>query len=100
MISPRHSHSQEAFLLPPFEVLSYYTRVFAQFRVSIKAHSNKLVLEILRYIINIIRYHIMPLINKVLADLFLFADVAKLSKMIKIKDDKALLQKALNEVVD
>ena len=42
----------------------------------------------------------MPLINKDLADLFLFADDAKLSKMIKIKDDKALLQKALNEVVD
>ena len=42
----------------------------------------------------------MPLINKDLADLFLFADGAKLSKMIKIKDDKALLQKALNEVVD
>ena len=33
----------------------------------------------------------MPLINKDLADLFLFADDAKLSKMIKIKDDKALL---------
>ena len=32
----------------------------------------------------------MPLINKDLADLFLFADDAKLSKMIKIKDDKAL----------
>ena len=42
----------------------------------------------------------MPLINKDLADLFLFADDAKLSKMIKIKDDKALLQKALDEVVD
>ena len=42
----------------------------------------------------------MPLINKDLADLFLFADDAKLSKMIKIKDDKALLQKALNDVVD
>ena len=42
----------------------------------------------------------MPLINKDLADLVLFADDAKLSKMIKIKDDKALLQKALNEVVD
>ena len=42
----------------------------------------------------------MPLINKDLADLFLFADDAKLSKMIKIKDDKALLQNALNEVVD
>ena len=42
----------------------------------------------------------MPLINKDLADLFLFADDAKLSKMIKIKDGKALLQKALNEVVD
>ena len=42
----------------------------------------------------------MPLINKDLADLFLFADDAKLSKMLKIKDDKLLLQKALNEVVN
>ena len=32
----------------------------------------------------------MPLINKDLTDLFLFADDAKLSKMIKIKDNKAL----------
>ena len=30
----------------------------------------------------------------------MFADDAKLSKMIKIKGDKVLLQKALNEVVD
>ena len=30
----------------------------------------------------------------------MFADDAKISKMIKIKDDKALLQKVLNEVVD
>ena len=42
----------------------------------------------------------MPLINKDLADLFLFADDVKLSKMLKIKDDKLLLQKALNEVVN
>ena len=56
--------------------------------------------SVIRPLLFLIYINDMPLINKDLADLFLFADDAKLSKMIKIKDDKALLQKALNDVVD
>ena len=42
----------------------------------------------------------MPLIKKYLENLCLFADDANLSKMLKIKDNKSLLQKVLNEVVN